>query len=78
MQFFAQQIFGRGAGVGVGALRHFVIRDSGLEEAKQAYDTLPESAPQSEADARWERLRTAQKQWNEAKDALTKALQQQR
>ena len=48
------------------------------EEAKQAYDSLPANAPQSEADARWARLRSAEKDWNDAKDALTKALQQQR
>jgi hypothetical protein len=48
------------------------------EEAKQAYDDLPENASKAEWDARWERFRNSEKRWHEAQDAYTKALQQER
>jgi hypothetical protein len=48
------------------------------EAAKEAYDSLPAHASQAEMDARWKRFREAEDRWHEAKDALTKALQQER
>jgi hypothetical protein len=47
------------------------------EAAKQAYDSLPANASKEEMDARWQRFREAEARWNDAKDALTKALQQE-
>ncbi len=48
------------------------------EEAQQAYDSVPANASHSEMEARWERFQEAEKRWHEAKDALTKALQEER
>ena len=44
------------------------------DQAQRAYDSLPPDAPQSEVDARWERFRSAEKKWQEAHAALTKAM----
>jgi hypothetical protein len=46
------------------------------EAAQRAYDNLPPGTPQPEVDAKWAAFREAEKKWQEAHAALTKAMKE--